>query len=191
MSNLHPENEKVKQSRAQSEKFYYGRISEQVVSSGIWAKLSKKAPKVYIAALSHARDQNKNWEVWPSNETLAKESGIHEKLIPAARREIEAAGLIAQKWRVDRQIHYEFAGAGFAAVETTHHITTKRPRDHYGRFTTAENATLAKSTTYGEPVPQSMEAAVPQNMDTKDTLERIQMKETLSLTPECSRESES
>ena len=169
---LPSEPEKVKQN-SQEDSFYYGRISEQVIASGIWAKLSKKAAKVYIALLSHARDMNKNWEVWPSNETLARESGYNERDIPAARREIERAGLVARKWRVDKQIHYRFAGSNLPAVEKNQRkkATTPRPRNHRGRFTTAENATVGNSTTYGEPVPQIMEAVVPQIMDTKHTPE--------------------
>src|SRR5262249_35136071 len=141
-------------------KFYFAMLPEQVVSSGILAKLSGKAAKVYIAALSHARDGNKP-VAWPSNQTLAKEAGVSPKRIPEARREIEQAGLVTRR-RVDRKICYSFIATGFEPAPRTDRSTaTPRPRDHCGRFA-AFSASQGKSGTSEHQSPQFEDSASPQ-----------------------------
>ena len=82
---------------------YFSRFFHWIVKDGVWAKLSRKASRVYVVLLTFA-DYNK-FVAFPGVTTISRLSGVARGSISAATNELVRFGLIDKK-RASRRFAY-------------------------------------------------------------------------------------
>ena len=70
------------------------RLFHAVIESGIWAKLSLPASKVYVTLAKYANNQ---WLAWPSVQKICRLAGLKERSIYRAIDELEGARLLNRR----------------------------------------------------------------------------------------------
>lgn len=147
-----------------------------LIDSGVWARLRPSAQSIYVALGRHTNDETRI--CWPSNELLAREAGIHVRLVSAATEELAAEWLI-KKWRKDRKnFYYLYRGEELKGlfpqkmdVSTSPQkmdiSTPKRRRDACGRFTAPCVMEQPTPDSMDRPKPPSVEAVHPSAVELK------------------------
>ena len=146
------------------------------VDSGAWARLRPSAQSIYVALGRHTNDRTRI--CWPGNELLARESGIHVRLVPSATEELVRERLV-KKWRKDRKnFYYLYRGEelerllpGKMDVSTSPHKmdirTSKRKRNAQGQFIAPGTMEQPAPDSMDRPKPPSVEAVHPSAVESK------------------------
>lgn len=157
-----------------------------VVDSGVWARLRPSAQSVYVALGRHTNDRTRI--CWPGNELLARESGIHVRLVPSATEELVREHLV-KKWRKDRKnFYYLYRGEelksllpGKMDVSTSPQKmdirTPKRGRDTQGRFIAPGVVEQPAPDSMDKPKPPSVETVHPAVLEPKKSSLRRDLEE--------------
>jgi hypothetical protein len=70
------------------------RLFTALVESGTWARMSDSACRVYVALAKHC---DQRWVAWPSLRTLVRLSGVKERAVCYALKELQSEGFLMRR----------------------------------------------------------------------------------------------